>query len=32
MLKTHSPLLIRIFAYLMVSAVFLYLINNYLVY
>jgi TRAP-type mannitol/chloroaromatic compound transport system permease small subunit len=32
MLRTYSPLAMRIIAYLMVSAVFLYLINNYLVY
>ena len=32
MLRTYSPLAMRIVAYLMVSAVFLYLINNYLVY
>ena len=32
MLKQYSPLAARIFAYLMVSALFLYLINNYLVY
>ena len=32
MLRAYSPLLTRAFAYLMVSAVFLYLINNYLVY
>ena len=32
MIKALGPLATRIFAYLMVSAVFLYLINNYLVY
>jgi TRAP-type mannitol/chloroaromatic compound transport system permease small subunit len=32
MLKAYSPLISRALAYLMVSAVFLYLINNYLVY
>lgn len=32
MIRTHAPLLTRIFAYLMVSGVFLYLVNNYLVY
>ena len=32
MIKSFGPLATRIFAYLMVSAVFLYLINNYLVY
>jgi TRAP-type mannitol/chloroaromatic compound transport system permease small subunit len=32
MLRAYSPLIARAFAYLMVSAVFLYLINNYLVY
>jgi TRAP-type mannitol/chloroaromatic compound transport system permease small subunit len=32
MLTAYSPLATRIFAYLMVSAVFLYLVNNYLVY
>ena len=32
MLKTHGALLTRLFAYLTVSAVFLYLFNNYLVY
>jgi TRAP-type mannitol/chloroaromatic compound transport system permease small subunit len=32
MLRTYSPLAMRIVAYLMVSAVFLYLINNYLVF
>ena len=32
MLRTYAPLLTRVFAYLMVSAVFLYLINNYLVF
>ena len=32
MLRTYSPLAMRIIAYLMVSAVFLYLVNNYLVY
>ncbi len=30
--SAYSPLIARVFAYLMVSAVFLYLINNYLVY
>ena len=32
MLRAYSPLAMRLVAYLMVSAVFLYLINNYLVY
>ncbi len=32
MLTTHSPLAMRLIAYIMVSALFLYLINNYLVY
>ncbi len=32
MIRAYSPLAMRIFAYLMVSAVFLYLFNNYLVY
>ena len=32
MIRAYSPLAMRIFAYLMVSAVFLYLVNNYLVY
>jgi len=32
MLKTHIPLITRAFGYLMISALFLYLINNYLVY
>jgi len=32
MLNTYSPLAARAFAYLMISGVFLYLINNYLVY
>ena len=31
-MTTHSPLAMRLIAYLMISALFLYLINNYLVY
>jgi len=32
MLKSHLPVITRVFGYLMISAMFLYLINNYLVY